>query len=118
MDLRKRRKKGYIADAGFHSWHFYNATAVATAFRALGIGYATTRENRYADVELGSVASELDTLTARPPRLRKASLRIMTNYIFSMGFIMIYLKETGTSLARKEIMAWAPTGLSLSTISN
>jgi len=34
--------------AGIHSRHFYSATIATTALRALGVGYAATRESRYA----------------------------------------------------------------------
>jgi len=44
--------------AGFHSGHFYSVTLSATAFRALEVGYAATREKVATPwIELGSVAS-------------------------------------------------------------
>jgi len=36
-------KKSKVS-AGFHSRHFYSATKAVTAIRAIGVGYAATRE--------------------------------------------------------------------------
>jgi len=43
-----QRKKGKVS-AEFHTRHFYSTNVAATAFRALGVGYAAVRKNWCAE---------------------------------------------------------------------
>jgi len=47
-ELRKVKRKATF-QLDFTIGIFYSTTIAATAFRALGVGYAANRENRYAE---------------------------------------------------------------------